>query len=151
MPPLLIAAALVALIAISTVAGFLGKASQGRSKEVRSSASENGIPGLVAGQISLVQFSSQVCAPCVSTRHLLSGIAETTDAVNHIEFDVAEHPGLVSRWGVMQTPTTLLVDHRGTVRSRIGGAPRPAELLKALERISSENAITMGTGSAAAV
>jgi hypothetical protein len=44
--------------------------------------------------------------------------------VRHIEIDVADRPDLAAKFNVLQTPTTLILDARGAVRARIGGAVR---------------------------
>lgn len=137
MDPLAVAAILVALVAGSTVAGLLWRRSQGRVASA--SAPSLGIPGVERGAITLVQFSSPVCAYCGPARVLLGEIAGSRDFVRHIELDVVDHPELASRLGILQTPTTLIVDASGDVRSRIGGAPRRADLVASIDRLAAES------------
>jgi hypothetical protein len=42
---------------------------------------------------------------------------------------------LASKFHIMQTPTTFILDSSGTVRARIGGAPKPADIRAELDRI----------------
>jgi thiol-disulfide isomerase/thioredoxin len=82
---------------------------------------------------TLLQFSSAFCAPCRATRRVLADVAATVDGVTHIEVDAEDHLDLVRRLGVLRTPTTLVLDASGREVNRAGGAPRPAQVLAALE------------------
>ncbi len=128
MTPALVALFLAGLVGGATALGLLWRARQGRV--VRSTDGAvvrvTDLPGLrrLPRGATLVQFSSEVCAPCVATRGLLSDVAGSFPDVTHIDLDVAEHADLARRHRVLQTPTTLILDRRGIVRARIGGAPR---------------------------
>lgn len=129
MTPALVALFLAGLVGGATALGLLWRARQGRV--VRSTDGAivlvTDLPGLrrLPRGATLVQFSSEVCAPCVATRGLLADVADSFRDVRHVDLDVAEHADLARRHHVMQTPTTLILDRRGVVRARIGGAPRP--------------------------
>ncbi|WP_454228903.1 thioredoxin family protein [Propioniciclava flava] len=82
---------------------------------------------------TFVQFSSTVCAPCRATRALLADVTAARPGVVHIEVDAETRLDLVERFGIMRTPTVLLLDSDGLVRQRIVGAPRKAEVLDALD------------------
>ena len=84
---------------------------------------------------TLVQFSSAFCRPCVATRHVLGGVADTVPGVSHVEVDAESHLELVRSLGIASTPTTLLVDSAGVVRRRAVGVPRRAEVLAALDTV----------------
>jgi hypothetical protein len=49
--------------------------------------------------------------------------------------DVTHRADIASRFNLLQSPTTLILDGRGVVRARIGGAPRAAEVRAELDRI----------------
>jgi hypothetical protein len=66
---------------------------------------------------------------------VLGQIAETTEGVNHVDFDLTHRPDIAAQFNVLQTPTTLILDRTGVIRARIGGAPRPADVRAALESI----------------
>jgi thiol-disulfide isomerase/thioredoxin len=83
---------------------------------------------------TLLQFSSAFCAPCRSTRRILADVASTVPGVSHVEVDAEEHLDLVRAVGVLRTPTTLVLDARGREVTRASGAPKPAQVLAALER-----------------
>jgi len=129
----------VALVALSTALGLLWRQSQGRARAVRDDAvvrpADLGLDGGFGERATLLQFSTELCAYCPATRRLLGGIAEASEGVEHVDVDLTRAPELARRFNILQTPTTLVLDGRGAVRARIGGAPRPAELADHLERI----------------
>ncbi|HEX3295845.1 MAG TPA: thioredoxin family protein [Nocardioides sp.] len=83
---------------------------------------------------TLLQFSSAFCAPCRATRRILSDVARTVPGVAHVEVDAEHHLDLVRALGVLRTPTTLLLDGDGRELTRATGAPRPGQVLAALEK-----------------
>jgi hypothetical protein len=42
---------------------------------------------------------------------------------------------LAAHFGIMQTPTTLILDRHGMVRARIGGAPRQNVIAEELAKL----------------
>jgi thiol-disulfide isomerase/thioredoxin len=133
-----IALVLLALVAVATVLGLVWRASQGRVKRA------NGlIEGVELGrQATLLQLSSEVCAPCRATAKVLGKL--DIDGVTHVEVDVADRPDLASRFNVMQTPTTFILDANGTVRARIGGAVRRDVVTAELDRIIRGHGVAEG-------
>ena len=90
----------------------------------------------LASGVTLVQFSSEYCAPCRATARVLEELAGERPDIAHVELDVAERPELAARFGILQTPTTLVLDGSGHVRARIGGAVRREQLAAELARLS---------------
>ncbi len=99
-------------------------------------------PGAVSSQrlgaqrgfrATFVQFSTSTCAKCPPTAILLSRVAASEKDVRHVEIDAEERLDLVSEFGVLRTPTTLLLNHEGVVVARISGAPSEAHAKEALE------------------
>jgi thiol-disulfide isomerase/thioredoxin len=84
---------------------------------------------------TLLQFSTEVCAPCKSTARVLDDLAARTADVAHVDLDVTHRPELASRYRVLQTPTTLILDADGAVRARIGGAVRRDIVVAELARV----------------
>jgi len=82
---------------------------------------------------TLLQFSSAFCAPCRATRRILDDVARTVPGVSHVEVDAEEHLDLVRQVGVLRTPTTLVLDAGGREVTRATGAPKPAQVLAALD------------------
>ncbi|MBC7372773.1 MAG: thioredoxin family protein [Frankiales bacterium] len=81
---------------------------------------------------TLLQFSSAFCAPCRATRRILAEVAGMVEGVAHVEVDAEHHLDLVRRLGILKTPTTLVLDARGTEVKRASGQPRKADVLAAL-------------------
>jgi thiol-disulfide isomerase/thioredoxin len=82
---------------------------------------------------TLLQFSSAFCAPCRATRRVLADVAGAVPGVTHVEIDAEAHLDLVRSLGIMRTPTTLVLDADGRELTRATGAPRPAQVLAALD------------------
>lgn len=146
-------AVLAGVLALATVLGLLLRSRTGRAKpsptapDGTASTVDDLAPADAFGsRATLVQFSTPTCARCPATRRLLDAVADHHEGVRRIEIDLAEHPGLASRFNVLQTPTVLLVDGSRTVRTRFGGPPRPPELAAALDTVlSTASAGSTGT------
>lgn len=72
-------------------------------------------------RLTLVQFSTTMCARCPSTARVLSQVSEQRDGVRHVEVDVTERDDLIRRFAILRTPTTLVLDASGRLRSRVSG------------------------------
>lgn len=149
-------AVLVCVLAVATVLGLALRSRTGRARTVQSeptnstgrarttsrttSTTADGLaPAEAFGtRATLVQFSTPTCARCPGTRRQLDALAGQHDGVARLEIDVAERTEVASRYNVLQTPTVLLVDADGAVRTRFGGPPRPAELSAALATVLQE-------------
>jgi len=134
MDPLAALATVVALVAAATVLGFAWRSRQGRIRRLHG-ADAVSIDGVELTSTTLLQFSSEYCAPCRATARVLDELAQE-HGIAHVELDVAERPELAARFGILQTPTTLVLDDSGHVRARIGGAVRREQLSAELTRIS---------------
>ena len=123
------------LVLAATLLGFLHRATQGRARRI-SDARVVSIDGVALGErATLLQFSTEVCAPCKTTARVLDDLATRTADVAHVELDVTHRPELASRYRVLQTPTTLILDADGLVRARIGGAVRRDTIVAELQRV----------------
>jgi thiol-disulfide isomerase/thioredoxin len=99
-------------------------------------ASKNGVPVSKLGRrATFIQFSTEVCSQCRQTARLLSEVEAKHKDVLHIEVDVTNRLNLAAHFRVLQTPTTLVLDSTGRVRSRIGGAPKPNVIAHELEKL----------------
>jgi thiol-disulfide isomerase/thioredoxin len=128
------------LVAIAAALGLVFRARTGRIHTVQAGASIPVIrPADVASEATfghratLLQFSTEFCAPCRGTRVLLGELAADRDGVVHVDVDLTDRPELARRFSVSQTPTILLLDGSGAVRARIAGAPRRDELRTRLD------------------
>ncbi len=129
----------VSLVVVSTTIGLLFRARQGRvtHRGVETIVKAQDVPGVerFAAGATLVQFSTKVCAPCRATHTVLEAAASEYANVSHVDIDLTQRPDIAKRFRVMQTPTTLILDSKGRVRARIGGAPRPASVRAEIDRI----------------
>lgn len=140
MNPLAVAGILLGLVALATALGVLWRSHAGRVRRVPNGVTvievSELVPDAVAGfGATLLQFSTEVCAPCRATHTLLDSLASQSSGVSHVDVDVTRRADLASRFNLLQSPTTFILDGDGVVRARIGGAPRRAELAAELERI----------------
>lgn len=138
MSPLTASAVVLAIVVLTTVLGWRLRVVRGRAR--RQSGAEDvsadllGVPAL-GDAATLVQFSTPWCSSCPGTRRLLDELAEPTDDVRVVEIDVAHRPDLADRFSISQTPTVLLLDRGGAVRSRIAGASTRAILTAELDSV----------------
>jgi thiol-disulfide isomerase/thioredoxin len=125
---------LVGTIALATVLGLAWRRSQGRVRAAKMSSLPPELRKLVdpASSVTLVQISTTFCAPCRHTRVLLADLAGRTEGLDHVDFDVTDHPEVAASLGVVSTPTTLAVDSDGVELMRVGGVPKRDTLLSAL-------------------
>jgi thiol-disulfide isomerase/thioredoxin len=126
--------ALVAVLAAASAFGVRRRIQDGRARTTVGGPAlgpdDLGAPLGACG--TLVQFSSQFCAPCRSARRVLGALAARLDGVRHVELDAAEHLDLVRALDIRRTPTVLVLDPRGRIVSRAVGVPSAAELVGAL-------------------
>lgn len=89
----------------------------------------------LGARATLLQFSSEFCAPCRATRQVLDEVAQGTDGVSHVEVDAAERVDLVRLLDVRRTPTVFVLDPDGQVARRGTGLMRKAEVISALGEV----------------
>jgi thiol-disulfide isomerase/thioredoxin len=94
--------------------------------------------GRLGERATLLQFSSAFCAPCRAARRTLGEVATIVPGVQHVEIDAESELDLVRRLGILRTPTTLVLDHRGREVTRATGAPTKDQVLTALTLVASE-------------
>jgi thiol-disulfide isomerase/thioredoxin len=130
----------VLVLVVATGAGLWWNARNGRFTP-RPGAPRDDLQRVSAGEIgaalgqelTFLQFSSEVCTPCRRAAVVLSQLADERPGLAHAELDVTEHLHLVHRFGVMRTPTVLLLDADGVVVGRMSGALDRRHALAALE------------------
>lgn len=128
--------AVAALVAVTAVCGVALRWRAGRVRpEARALGGLAAEHGALGARATLLQFSTEYCAPCRSTRRLLADLAAGRPGTAHVEIDLTDRPELARRLGILQTPTTFLLDGDGRSRARIGGAPRIADLTAELDAL----------------
>ena len=130
--------AILSLLALATVAGLVWSSTTGRAKRIKAGlqidlkelgASKDGKAVTEFGEhTTFLQFSSVTCATCKQTSKLFEELEKTSSGVLHIEVDLTHRLDLADKFGILQTPTTLVLDSKGIVKSRIGGAPKPSTI-----------------------
>jgi thiol-disulfide isomerase/thioredoxin len=136
---------LAGLIVLSGFIGLALRRSAGRVRPTRPRARRVVHPhelgdGIRFGSAAtLVQFSTAFCGSCPATRRLLGELAQAA-GVAHVDLDVTDDVDLAARFGILQTPTTLLLDGAGRQVARIGGPPRRIELEQHLATLTTSPA-----------
>ncbi|MFD9791645.1 thioredoxin family protein [Streptomyces sp. NPDC059070] len=128
--------AAVAVLGAATVFGLVrarrdGRLHRGRGAALHLSSHELGAP--LGERATLVQFSTELCAVCPSTRRLLADVAARTPGVLLVDIDAEARLDLVRRVEVMRTPTVLVLDRAGRVVRRASGPPTRADVTAAVE------------------
>lgn len=129
----------LAALAVALVFGGYRRLSDGRARAVRGADAPRLDPVRLGDdlgtQATFVQFSATVCAPCRATHRVLSDVAAERPGVAHIDLNAETRLDLVTEFGILRTPTVLVLDSDGVVRHRIVGAARKDEVLDALEQL----------------
>lgn len=132
----------LAALALALAIGLLWRARNGRFGAVagddRLTARDVGVP--LGSAATFVQLSSEVCAACRGTAAVLGDLARQTDGVAHVELAAEHRLDLVRRFGVLRTPTVLVLDPTGTVRGRLSGATTRVQALDALTHLDAAHA-----------
>lgn len=134
--------ALVAALAVALAAGGLWRWRDGRMRAAEAVSagarlSEHDLGAPLGQRATLLQFSSEFCAPCRATRQTLAEVAARTEGVTHVELDVADRLDLVRRLDVRRTPTVFVLGPDGLVTQRASGRPRRADVAAAIAGIGS--------------
>jgi len=128
----------IAAIVAAAAFGLIRRARDGRLRPVRpdpDTAHRQLLSSLGVAPdapLTLLQFSSQFCAPCNRARAVYAEVAGSLDGVRHVEVDVAVHPEVVDAWHIRRVPTLLVVDAAGEVVSRAVGVPTRERVLAAV-------------------
>lgn len=113
------------LVAVATVFGLLWRRGQGRVVGVAGQTIS--LNYRAAGKTTLLQFTTELCAPCAQLKPRLEKIALFRSDVAHVVVHAVEHLDLANNLSVRSTPTTFIVDPDGHIRARIHGVA-PAEV-----------------------
>ena len=97
------------------------------------------VGGSLGERATLLQFSSAFCAPCRATRRVLAEVTGLVAGVAHVEIDAEHHLEATRAFGVLRTPTTVVLDPSGAEVTRATGAPTRDQVLTALGRVPSQH------------
>jgi len=150
---------LVAVLAAATVFGLVWRRRQGRLRAPRRAAAappgqqdaaaapdDGARSGAAARQAltaadlrhelgaraTLVQFSSAFCAPCRTTRQVLTEVAGMLDDVGYVEIDAESRLDLVRRLNIYSTPAVMVLAADGSIVRQATGQPRKADVIAVL-------------------
>jgi thiol-disulfide isomerase/thioredoxin len=131
--------ALAAVLAVATLLGVVLRRRAGQFRPARpaeapaqEALTEADLGAALGEQATLVQFSTEFCAPCRPTRQILAQVAGSLDGVRHVEIDAADRLDLVQRLRINSTPTVLVLGPDGVIAQRATGLPRRADVIAAL-------------------
>jgi hypothetical protein len=134
MSPAIALGVAAALLVLATLVGIVLRRRDGRRRDggaLRFDPADAAAAEL-GSRATLVQFSTEMCARCPQVRRLLGAYAADHDGLHHMEVDLTHRPDLSTRYKVLQTPTTFVVDRSGAVRARFHGVPHRHDLTEAL-------------------
>lgn len=128
-------ALLVLVLAASTLFGiwFQRRSGQIKSRDESWEIRSSDVGEKLGSRMTLLQFSSAFCAPCRTTRLLLSSMTEQIPDVKHIDVDAESHLELARRLNILSTPTTIVLDSDGREIGRAVGVPKREQVLNLLE------------------
>ncbi len=134
--------ACLVVLAGATAFGVARRRRDGRLSAPGSAATDGG-PRLgpaelgepLGPQATLLQFSSEFCAPCRATRRVLAEVASGAEGVRHVEVDAGERMDLVRLLDVRRTPTVFVLGPGGQIARRGSGLMNKADVLDALDEI----------------
>lgn len=107
-----------------------GRVRAARTADVQVLGTSDGIE--LGPRATLVEFSTAFCQPCRATRRILAEVADIVPGVAVVEIDAESNLELVRRLGIMRTPTVLVLDGGGVIRSRAVGLPRKPDVVAAV-------------------
>jgi thiol-disulfide isomerase/thioredoxin len=130
------------VLAGATAFGMAWRRRDGRLTASGSAAAGGG-PQLGAAELgqplgpraTLLQFSSEFCAPCRATRQILADVASGAEGVRHVEVDAGERMDLVRLLDVRRTPTVFVLGPDGRVARRGSGLMNKDDVLHALGEV----------------
>ena len=135
-------AVIATVVLVASAIGLVWRARNGRFRVAKAPAVEAVEPTLAAlgvtpGVVTLLQFSTVFCAPCRATRAFCAEVAAAVPGVRHVEVDAESHLDEVRALDIWRTPTVLVIDAAGEIRSRASGPTNRARLLAAIADVLS--------------
>ena len=143
MSPLVALLGALALLGAATAAGLLLRRRGARVRSLRGvrplspdvlGASRFGRAGTV------VQFSTEYCARCPGVRRVLGELTAAREGLEFVHVDLTHDAALAKRFGVLQTPTVLLIDREGRPSSRLSGTVSREALRDAIDALTGDRA-----------
>jgi len=125
-------ALVLGLLALGVTAGLIWQARRGKARKVSGgeqinlaeigAVKDGNLVTKFGQKVTFLQFSSEFCTACRQTAKLYAELEQVHPEILHIEVDITNRIDLANKFNILQTPTTLVLNSRGRVTSRIGGA-----------------------------
>lgn len=77
---------------------------------------------------TVVQFSSEFCAPCRAAERVITEAVKDLDGVQYLDLDSETKLDLVRRLNILRTPTVVVTDPTGRILARTAGVPTKQSL-----------------------
>ncbi|GAB3916562.1 thiol reductase thioredoxin [Microlunatus endophyticus] len=77
---------------------------------------------------TVVQFSSEFCAPCRAAERVITDAVAGLDGVRYLDIDSETKLDLVRRLNILRTPTVVVTDDGGRIVARTAGVPTKQSL-----------------------
>jgi len=77
---------------------------------------------------TVVQFSSEFCAPCRAAERVITDAVAGLDGVRYLDIDSETKLDLVRRLNILRTPTVVVTDDVGRIVARTAGVPTKQSL-----------------------
>lgn len=111
-----------------------------RPAAVATASEANGAERLTAADLgaplgrsaTVVQFSSEYCAPCRAAQRVITDAVAGLDGVRYLDIDSEQKLDLVRRLNILRTPTILITDDAGRILARTAGVPTKQSLYAVL-------------------
>jgi hypothetical protein len=120
-----------AVVVLAILAGILARVQDGRRRS-------GGRVRMRPEDVPSGVVDSELCARCPQVRRLLGEIAADR-GIPHGEIDLTTRSDLATRYHVLQTPTTFLIDASGAVVARWGGVPDRRSIVDAVAALSAHS------------
>lgn len=139
MDPILIRTfAVVALLAVTVVAGWLWQRRDGVIRDAgHARLAEDHLAAvgldLSDGATGAVLLGSPTCAPCESVKLVLGDLERERDRFRWVYADAANHLTLADEHRVLRVPTLFMVAPDGRIMARTSGVPRRDDLRRVLD------------------
>lgn len=133
-----VVAVLTALLAVTVAVGLFVRWQQRRPRALdpREVVDPRRLGADRLGEAAtLLQFSTDAAPHCPGVHRTLRDIAEAKPGVVHLDVDLTQRPDIATHFHVLRTPTTLILDRDGRIRTRFSGAPGRVVVEMELERV----------------
>lgn len=133
------------LVLSVALVGIAYRIFQGRGREIRGNqqidlnrlpTQKNGVPTKTLGKnATLIQFSTVYCGQCPGVRRQLSQLEYRRGGISFLEVDITDRMDIAAHFGISQTPTVFVLNHKSELVYRVGGVPNLKLLNDELDKL----------------